>query len=64
MNMLNTILIIDDELQIRRLLNIALSAEGYNIIQASYGDSGIQIAANRRPALIILDLGLPDMDGQ
>ena len=63
MNDKETILIIDDEVQIRRLLEITLSANGYNIISASTGHEGIQIAATHAPILIILDLGLPDADG-
>ena len=58
-----TILIIDDEVQIRRLLEITLSANGYKIISASNGHEGIQIATTHAPILIILDLGLPDADG-
>ncbi len=59
-----TILIIDDEVQIRRLLEITLSANGYKISEASTGKNGIAKAAVTHPVLIILDLGLPDMDGQ
>lgn len=58
-----TILIIDDEVQIRRLLEITLSANGYKIAEASTGKEGINLAASLQPSLIILDLGLPDMDG-
>ena len=58
-----TILIIDDEIQIRRLLEISLSANGYNTIFASDGKEGLTSAATQHPALIILDLGLPDTDG-
>jgi two-component system, OmpR family, KDP operon response regulator KdpE len=58
-----TILIIDDEVQIRRLLEITLSANGYKISEASTGNEGIHLAASLQPLLIILDLGLPDMDG-
>jgi len=58
-----TILIIDDELQIRRLLEITLSANGYNISEASTGKEGLVMAATGQPVLIILDLGLPDIDG-
>src|SRR4030042_3500639 len=58
-----TILIIDDEVQIRRLLEITLSANGYKISEASTGKEGIALAASVNPVLIILDLGLPDMDG-
>lgn len=59
-----TILVIDDELQIRRLLDITLSANGYRIISSDRGKSGLVDAATHNPSLIILDLGLPDIDGQ
>jgi two-component system, OmpR family, KDP operon response regulator KdpE len=58
-----TILIIDDEVQIRRLLEITLSANGYKISEAATGKEGINLAASKQPVLIILDLGLPDSDG-
>lgn len=58
-----TILIIDDEVQIRRLLEITLSANGYKISEASTGKEGLVLAATGQPVLIILDLGLPDIDG-
>lgn len=64
MNETETILIIDDELQIRRLLEITLSANGYKILQAGNGKDGLVDAATYHPSLIILDLGLPDIDGQ
>lgn len=64
MNDNETILIIDDELQIRRLLEITLSANGYKILQAGNGKDGLVDAATYHPSLIILDLGLPDIDGQ
>lgn len=64
MNTDETILIIDDELQIRRLLEITLSASGYRIIVSSTGREGLIDAATHHPSLIILDLGLPDNDGQ
>jgi two-component system, OmpR family, KDP operon response regulator KdpE len=63
MTISGTILIIDDEVQIRRLLEITLSANGYKISEASTGKEGINLAASLQPMLIILDLGLPDMDG-
>ena len=63
MNNSDTILIIDDEVQIRRLLEITLSASGYKISEASNGKEGLVHAATVHPVLIILDLGLPDADG-
>lgn len=57
------ILIIDDEVQIRRLLEITLSSNGYKILSAANGHEGISQAASHAPVLIILDLGLPDTDG-
>lgn len=63
MTNLGTILIIDDEVQIRRLLEITLSASGYKIAEASTGKEGLVLAATGQPVLIILDLGLPDADG-
>jgi two-component system, OmpR family, KDP operon response regulator KdpE len=58
-----TILIIDDEVQIRHLLEITLSANGYKISEASTGKEGLALAASVQPVLVILDLGLPDLDG-
>src|ERR1035438_10417834 len=58
-----TILIIDDEVQIRRLLEITLSANDFKIAEASTGKEGLALAATGQPVLIILDLGLPDIDG-
>jgi two-component system KDP operon response regulator KdpE len=63
MNYSDTILIIDDEVQIRRLLEITLSANGYKISEASTGKEGLALAASLQPALVLLDLGLPDTDG-
>ena len=63
MNNTDTILIIDDETQIRRLLEITLSASEYKTIEATTGKEGLLMAASHQPSLIILDLGLPDIDG-
>ena len=60
---LSTALIIDDEPQMRRLLGVTLEANGYKIIEAANGQDGILEAAQRRPDIILLDLGLPDLDG-
>jgi len=58
-----TILIIDDEPQIRKLLEITLGSDGYKVCQAATGKEGIIMAASHPPELIILDLGLPDKNG-
>jgi two-component system KDP operon response regulator KdpE len=63
MNLTETILVIDDEVQIRRLLEITLSSNGFKISEAGTGKDGLIAAATHHPALIILDLGLPDTDG-
>lgn len=63
MNETRTILIVDDEVQIRRLLEISLSTYGYNTVFATDGKEGLVAAATHSPALIIIDLGLPDIDG-
>jgi len=59
-----TILIIDDEVQIRKLLEITLSANDFRVHEASTGKEGLISAAMHPPDLILLDLGLPDEDGQ
>src|SRR5580693_6364001 len=56
-------LVIDDEPQIRRLLRVTLEANGYAVIDAATGQDGIVQAAQGRPEIILLDLGLPDLDG-
>ena len=57
------ILIIDDEPQIRHFLRISLKTEGYELIEAEDGETGLGLCARHSPDLVILDLGLPDMDG-
>ncbi len=57
------VLVIDDEIQIRRLLKISLEANGYRVFEAANGETGLAEAAQRRPDVVVLDLGLPDMDG-
>jgi len=64
MNKTATILVIDDESQIRKLLEITLEANGYKVNFAVNAKEGLIAAANHPPDLIILDLGLPDDDGQ
>jgi two-component system KDP operon response regulator KdpE len=58
-----TALVIDDEPQIRRLLTISLAAVGYRVILANSGQEGLVLAAQHRPEVIVLDLGLPDLTG-
>lgn len=58
------ILIIEDEQAIRRFLRAALTSEGYRISEAVSGQEGLQLASSLPPDLTILDLGLPDLDGQ
>ena len=59
-----SILVIDDEAQIRKFLRISLTAQGYKVIEAGTGTDGLAQAALARPDLVVLDLGLPDMDGK
>ncbi len=57
------ILIIDDEPQIRKLLQINLESNDYKVIQAGTGKEGLMLSASHPPDLILLDIGLPDMSG-
>ncbi|MFK2904850.1 response regulator transcription factor [Dyella ginsengisoli] len=57
------VLVIDDEMQIRRFLDIGLRAEGYQVLQAATAAEGLALAATQSPDLIILDIGLPDREG-
>ena len=57
------VLIIDDEPQIRRLLALTLEANGYRTLSTDKGREGCLLAAQQRPALVLLDLGLPDVPG-
>ena len=59
-----TILIIDDEPQIRRFLRISLAAQGYTVVEAATGAQALTQIALAQPDLAVLDLGLPDMDGK
>ena len=58
------ILVIDDEIPIRRLLEITLQSNGYNVLQAATSREGLTKTVSHSPDLIILDLGLPDESGQ
>src|SRR6185369_12934611 len=63
MNAAPEVLIIEDDLQIRRFLRTALSAEHYRLREASTAADGIALATEHPPQVIVLDLGLPDADG-
>src|SRR3989337_1059498 len=57
------VLVIDDEPQILRALRTILTAQSYRVSIANRGEEGLAIAAAERPDILILDLGLPDIDG-
>jgi two-component system KDP operon response regulator KdpE len=57
------VLVVDDEPQIRRFLRTSLSAHGYRLIEACCGREALTLAASEQPELLLLDLGLPDIDG-
>ncbi|WP_026853865.1 response regulator [Geothrix fermentans] len=57
------LLLVEDEPQMRRFLRVALEGGGYRYLEAATGQEGLAMAAQHRPDLILLDLGLPDMDG-
>lgn len=58
------VLLIEDELPIRRFLRASLGAEGYRVVEATTGEEGIKLATSQPPDFVILDLGLPGLDGQ
>ncbi|QJW46807.1 response regulator transcription factor [bacterium BFN5] len=64
MNNATRILIIEDEPQIRKLLKVSLNAHGYDLEEAANGKDGVNRAATFKPDLLIIDLGLPDIDGK
>ena len=57
------VLIIEDEVPIRRFLKAALEGQGFKLLEAATGHQGLAMAASHNPDIILLDLGLPDMDG-
>ena len=59
-----TILVVEDEAQIRKFLRLSLEAHGYSVHESRLGEDGLQLCTTVKPQLVILDLGLPDMDGQ
>ncbi len=60
----NTILVVDDEPSIQKMLGILLDVQNYKIVESLTGKQGVRMAASIKPDLILLDLGLPDMDGK
>lgn len=60
---MTTVLVIDDEPHIRSVIRTAVEADGASLIEAGTGEAGLQLARHRRPDVIVLDLGLPDVDG-
>ena len=59
-----TVLVVDDEPAIHRFLKPSLTAEGYHVIEAATGEEGLMLAAREKPDALVLDLGLPDLDGK
>jgi two-component system KDP operon response regulator KdpE len=59
----SVVLVIEDDPQIQRFLRVALGSHGYHLCEATTGEAGLVEAATRQPDIVILDLGLPDMDG-
>jgi len=57
------VLVVDDEAPIRRFLKAALEGQGYKVVEAATGGEGLALAGSHHPDVILLDLGLPDMDG-
>jgi two-component system, OmpR family, KDP operon response regulator KdpE len=62
-DLMRTVLLVDDEPQIRRLLRVILETAGYRVIESATGQEGLSQAAQRRPDVVLLDLGLPDVEG-
>jgi two-component system KDP operon response regulator KdpE len=60
---MNTVLVVDDEPQIRRALTLNLGARAYEVVEATTGAAAIALVRTRHPDVVLLDLGLPDMDG-
>jgi two-component system KDP operon response regulator KdpE len=63
MNASPRVLVIDDEAQIRKFLDIGLRAQGYEVLLAATGNEGLALAATQSPDVVVLDIGLPDKEG-
>jgi two-component system KDP operon response regulator KdpE len=59
----NSVLIIEDEYSVRKFVNTALIEAGYEVLESESGTEGLRMASEQSPALVLLDLGLPDLDG-
>lgn len=59
----STVLVIEDEAQMLKFVRVSLAAQGYRVLEATTGEDGLRQAASYTPDLIVLDLGLPDLDG-
>jgi two-component system, OmpR family, KDP operon response regulator KdpE len=57
------VLLIEDEARMRKFVRIALSSNGYRVLEASTGEEGVSLASEQTPDVVVLDLGLPDIDG-
>jgi len=57
------LLVVDDEQPIRRLLRTSLTAQGYRVIEAETGSDALECLRTEKPEVVLVDLGLPDMDG-
>jgi two-component system, OmpR family, KDP operon response regulator KdpE len=60
---MTTVLVVDDESQIRRALNLNLGARGYEVLEAATGQTALELVESKHPDVVLLDLGLPDIDG-
>jgi two-component system, OmpR family, KDP operon response regulator KdpE len=60
----NTILVVDDEPQIQKMLGILLEVENFKIVESTSGKQAVRMCVSAKPDVILLDLGLPDMDGK
>src|SRR6201989_2306972 len=58
-----TVLVVDDEPNIADLIELYLDREGFRVVKAATGEDGVQAVAEHRPRLVVLDVGLPDIDG-
>ena len=60
---MTSVVVVDDEIQIRRLLRVGLDKQGFTVHEAATGEEGLQMTMGKKPDIVLLDLGLPDMDG-